>query len=388
MGKSGSKHNGSSKAPTKMPKSTSASSGTPETGDDNVLPPKPKHPLSTGLSSSPKSRTPPPQFQSNSTIIITFSRLNIDKKRIGKGGNGVVHSGLLDGKTKVAIKKLDVSTSEQHEGIMAEAKMMARLGHKYVVRMHGVSTRGYREMSKSMRVQSPLLDSKLKLADHHRGESLAVPSKARRSIYIVMELCDCSLSQLLDDPSQDADFDTHSLNIALQVAETMAFLHGKDVSHRDLKPGNILLRNGDVRLCDFGLSKNLSETSHNTLEIGTPTYMPPELFVDPSLDPDGPGAKTGPTNIDARKSDVYAFGIILWALFYRKHPYAKLSTFRIIYKVKMEDMRPEIDDTTSPDILNLFQSCWHTNQKTRPDFHKIYKELTDIKSNGSWFKRS
>ena len=38
-----------------------------------------------------------------------------------------------------------------------------------------------------------------------------------------------------------------------------------------------------------------------TIHHRTPTYMPPELFVDPSLDPDDPAAKIGPADIDARK---------------------------------------------------------------------------------------
>jgi len=319
------------------------------------------------------------------TMNIAFSRLSISKKRLGKGGTGVVFGGLLDGKTKVAIKKLDVSTNEQHDGILSEANMMAKLDHKFVVGMYGVASLDYNEALRSTRSKSTEINQ---LANHNRGESLSVPSKAKRSMYIVMELCDGSLEQLLNHPEAEADFDTHALSIALQVAETMAFLHDKDVSHRDLKPGNILLCGGNVRLCDFGLSKKVSEKNRNTLEIGTPTYMPPELFVDPTLDPDDLDNQIGPAEIDPCKSDVYAFGIILWALFNRKHPYGKLSTFRIIYKVKLEGMRPEIEEITSPDIVKLFQACWHEDQKFRPDFNYIFKALSDIKRKGSWFNRS
>lgn len=321
------------------------------------------------------------------TVKIAFSRLNISKKRLGKGGTGVVFGGLLDGKKKVAIKKLDVSTNEQHDGIMSEAKMMAKLDHKFVVGMYGVASLDYNEALRSTRSKSVNGPELNQLANHNRGESLSVPSKAKKSMYIVMELCDGSLEQLLNHPEAEADFDTHALSIALQVAETMAFLHAKQVSHRDLKPGNILLCGGDVRLCDFGLSKKVSEKNRNTLEIGTPTYMPPELFVDPTLDPDDPDNQIGSADIDPCKSDVYAFGIILWALFNRKHPYGKLSTFRIIYKVKLEGMRPEIEETTSPDVVKLFQDCWHEDQKSRPDFNYIFKALSDIKRKGSWFKR-
>lgn len=311
--------------------------------------------------------------ETNDAVILEFSRIQIHKKRLGKGGMGVVHSGLLDEKHAVAIKKLDVQNRSQLEEIMAEARMLAKLDHKYVVRMFGVA-----QSSDSSNAASD---------QHNRGESLSVPSKGRQSMFIVMELCDSSLSKLLDDPRQDVDFDNHALQIALQVAETMAFLHDQNVSHRDLKPGNILLREGDVRLADFGLSKNLKEGNSNTLEIGTPAYMAPELFVEPSLESEESGTSPGKQKVDSRKSDVYAFAIILWALFHRQHPYTNFNTFKIIFKVKMEGIRPKIDETAHENVADLLKACWHDDQLNRPDFHKIFASLAAIKQVGSWFKR-
>jgi len=348
----------------------------------------------------------PLQSRPTNSLAIEFSRLTIDKKRIGKGGKGDVHSGLLDGTQKVAIKKVDVESKEQHDEIMQEAGILTGLNHQYVVRMYGIaqfaahrrSAPGMHRYTKS----SPGLHRHTKSSPgivkdfvnsrrHQRLGSMAhFPSERRKtmSMYIVMELCESSLDEMLQAPGSDPDFDNHALEISLQVAEAMAYLHDQGICHRDLKPGNILLRHGNVRLADFGLSKNVLETRKTaTLEIGTPAYMPPELFVDIDTESNGslPPARS---NVDPYKSDVYAFAIILWALFHRRMPYENLSAFSIVYKVKMEGVRPEINPHTSADLRSLLNDCWHMDQSKRPHFKKIFARLTDIKKNGDWFLRS
>lgn len=347
------------------------------------------------------SQISPLQSRPQDSLAIEFARLTIDKKRIGKGGKGDVHSGLLDGTQKVAIKKVDVDSKQQHEEIMQEARILTGLDHEYVVRMYGIaqfasfrqsvpethrytkSSPGHHRQTKS----SPgVVNEFANLRRHQRLGSVAhLPSKTT-SMYIVMELCDSSLKEMLQAPESDSDFDKHALEISLQVAEAMAYLHDQGVCHRDLKPGNILLLHGNVRLADFGLSKNVLETRKTaTLEIGTPAYMPPELFVDI----EGTDGSLPPprSKVDPYKSDVYAFAIILWALFHRRMPYENLSAFSIVYKVKMEGVRPLIDPQASTDIRSLLNDCWQMDQSKRPDFKKIFARLNDIKSNGDWFLR-
>jgi len=112
-----------------------------------------------------------------------------------------------------------------------------------------------------------------------------------------------------------------ALTFLRQMAEALQVLHGAGVLHRDLKPGNVMLRDElSVALIDYGLSKHveLDSTLTNSGEIfGTPYYMSPEQ---------GHGKET-----DAR-SDIYSIGIIFYEMLMRRKPYVAGTPMQVIYK--------------------------------------------------------
>jgi len=56
----------------------------------------------------------------------------------------------------------------------------------------------------------------------------------------------------------------------------LRYLHGKKILHRDLKSSNVFLKNGDIRIADFGLSHSFeSDNQMDRILIGTPAYMAP-----------------------------------------------------------------------------------------------------------------
>ncbi len=106
-----------------------------------------------------------------------------------------------------------------------------------------------------------------------------------------------------------------------QIASALAKVHEIDVLHRDLKPGNIMLRDdGSIALIDFGLAKRmrlkLELTDHGEI-FGTPYYMSPEQ---------------GHANeVDAR-SDIYSLGVIFYEMLTGEKPYLADNAMGIIYK--------------------------------------------------------
>ena len=116
-----------------------------------------------------------------------------------------------------------------------------------------------------------------------------------------------------------------ALRTAIAIARALEAMHACGVLHRDLKPGNVMLReDGTPALIDFGMSKDTAlahEVTDTGLIFGTPHYMSPEQ---------GHGEP-----IDAR-SDLYSLGVIVFEMLTRSKPFAAENPMAIIYKHRKE----------------------------------------------------
>ncbi|KAI5428186.1 hypothetical protein KIW84_033261, partial [Lathyrus oleraceus] len=204
--------------------------------------------------------------------VFTYDELeeatnNFDaSKELGDGGFGTVYKGDLKDGRVVAVKRHYESNFKLVAQFMNEVEILAKLRHKNLVTLYGCSSKHSREL---LLVYEYIPNGTV--ADHIHGNqssSCLLPWSVR-------------------------------MNIALETAEALAYLHASDVIHRDVKSNNILLdEKFHVKVADFGLSRWLpNDVTHvSTAPQGTPGYVDPEYYQCYQL---------------TEKSDVYSFGVVL-----------------------------------------------------------------------------
>lgn len=159
--------------------------------------------------------------------------------------------------------------------------------------------------------------------------------------YLVMELVD---GKTLREWFPGALPVERSLGIARQVLEALSTAHRAGVVHRDLKPENVMVRaDGYVKVLDFGLAKWLPtdaplQAERTTMHVtqpgqilGTVAYMSPEQIQG--------------RDVDAR-SDLFAFGILLYEMLTGRHPWPRPSAVDTLYAILHDD--PPLIDASPP----------------------------------------
>ena len=279
--------------------------------------------------------------------ILAFEDLSFGEK-IGAGGNGQVFRGMLDGYIPVAIKQVysQMMVPTNVEDFKKEAIALAEVAHPGVVRFYGIT-------------------------------------EDAGKLYIVTELCPTQVEDLLGPIPRSPGglagvlHKLRGLQVAADVADTMASLHMRGIVHLDLKPENLLVdADQQVKICDFGLAATVSRAgvfqkdwspvdsewndamndSRSYQHGGSPPYVAPEMLsivfnglfdatsslncnwlpIPPTTS--GPRCRTlighshsirkqlDTESIDCRSVDTYAFGVMLWALWHRTKPFARIRS--------------------------------------------------------------
>jgi serine/threonine protein kinase len=149
---------------------------------------------------------------------------------------------------------------------------------------------------------------------------------------------------------------SEALGFASQIARALGALHGAGILHRDLKPGNVMLRmDGQVALIDFGLAKHEAldyDITDTGMIFGTPHYMSPEQGHGQDLDP---------------RSDLYSLGVMLFEMLTGRKPYTADNPMAIIYMHRnaptprlpesLIDLQPLLDRLMSKDVGERFKNA-------------------------------
>jgi serine/threonine protein kinase len=277
-------------------------------------------------------------------------------KPLGKGGDGSVYSTQWFGfetATKVIklVGNLGHEKSVEHERIVQkEASILGGLNHPNIIKFFccGFST----------------------VCDMHVGES--------KVFEIVMERGIMSLSSFLEEGMLT---EAMAIDIMIQIASGMCYLHDMKVAHRDLKPDNVTLTSKGastlgyvhVKILDFGISKievkNSKQVPTNENVFGTRGYMAPEAWHLPT-------ERT--LEVDAFKTDVFSFGMMCYEILLNKKAY---TGERIRDYVRfLENERPELPKTCSEGLKSLIHECWSSEPSNRPTFLDIFEKLRKLKS--------
>ena len=211
-------------------------------------------------------------------------------EELGQGAMGVVYKG-KDPKINrlVAIKTIRFSddfeeqqAKEVKEHFFKEAELAGKLSHPSIISIHDV------------------------------GEDYDLT-------YMAMELLEgedlehfCEKNSLL--PLRKV------LDIIAETADALDYAYTQGVIHRDIKPGNImLLKNGHIKVTDFGIAKAVSSSQTRTgIILGTPNYMSPEQI--------------NGIEIDGR-SDIFSLGIVFFQLLTGQLPFGGKTLTELFYQI-------------------------------------------------------
>jgi WD40 repeat protein/serine/threonine protein kinase len=183
--------------------------------------------------------------------------------------------------------------------------------------------------------------------------------------FIVMELVD---GEGLDAILKRGPLDrARAIAVVHDVALALAHAHGQGVTHRDVKPANVLVdREGRLRLTDFGVARDLLSSSGGTRTgelVGTPLYMSPEQAV-------------GDTKWHGPHTDVYALGALLHRVIAGIEPFADSASLpALIARVRRE--APPALGSGSDALDGLAERCLAKDPAARPTAADVAKALEE-----------
>ena len=289
-----------------------------------------------------------------STTVMKVGDYTINvASHIGSGAVGVVHTATDAAGKDVAAKRICGKDQHKMVKITKDLHKLLRLKHPYVVEFHDVN-------------------------------------QVRESVWIFMEFC----------PHRDlGEFfrrgrltERQKLDIMIQLAQGVEYLHENNIIHRDIKPSNILISSDNpiiIKLTDFDFSKFLEDncdTSLMTTNVGTPAFKAPEFFL-----------QTEDRKIQYHRNvDIYALGLTFLAMIQQNQglvprietpvddselflPIGRLIAERIRYNKTQLEVVPRVTITKKSFFCKLLRRQNSVSEAVTTDKSTVFlKELREL----------
>jgi serine/threonine protein kinase len=254
-------------------------------------------------------------------------------EKLGEGGMGIVYKARDTSLNRlVALKFLpshltkDESTRKR---FIVEAQAASALDHPNICNIHEINEADDGQLYICM--------------GYYKGESLR--QKIKKTTLSVEE----------------------SLNIFYQIASGLKSAHREKITHRDIKPGNILItEKGEVKIVDFGLAKLAGlELTQSTISKGTVAYMCPEQIRGEKAD---------------HRCDIWALGVVFYEMLTGRLPFKGEYPEPMMYSIVNEEPEPLIQHLNNvPDVLQEIINKL-LNKDTKERYQSLAELMVDLDS--------
>lgn len=302
---------------------------------------------------------------------------------IGVGGFGIVQkvkSPLLKQTTSRPCVMKTCKPSSLHSivssvsHLMRERYFLSHLKHPHIIRMVAVSEHGdpMEAIVQSKRIDAcflileylpETLDDRIDTWKIIRQE-LAKKEKTPSWNVLLRRHHHTSSNDLSLFSDTNRDLFAQQLVVALQVTSALEYLHSQRVIFMDLKPSNVGMKDGFLKLFDFGLAVQLPKDSdldmvseHLVGRAGTTRYMASEV------------SSGQPYNV---KADVFSFAILLWQIMTLKKPFVDMAEGAVYGD------RPGIPKVWPSELKRIIERGWSSDLSKRPHMKEVRFVLEDL----------
>ena len=236
---------------------------------------------------------------------------------------------------------------------MTEGTLLATLVHPNIIKLRGRSLPSVEGFASGKRDAFFLI---LEKVDSNLSDRLREWQRRHKNQAFIVGRREEKLALLLE-----------RLSVLIQIADALAYLHDKNIIHRDLKLSNIGMRLGQAILLDFGLAKVLPKNSNQnelfnlTGNTGSMRYMAPEVSR---------GARYN------LKADVFSFSILMFEVLSLSKAWSGYQPQEIRSRVNIHKQRPPLSMFWPSRLRDLLKSTWSDLPAARLPIRHVHTILS------------